>query len=101
MNLTIQLPGKKYFLKCLNENEENIMQDISAYINEHIISATEKMNDGNFIKAEEEIHTTLEIDKNNYELIFMLALCFEQEGKIEDAYYAYKLALFLSKGTDD
>lgn len=63
MNLTIQLPGKKYFLKCLNENEENIMQDISAYINEHIISATEKMNDGNFIKAEEEIHTTLEIDK--------------------------------------
>lgn len=39
------------------------MQDISAYINEHIISATEKMNDGNFIKAEEEIHTTLEIDK--------------------------------------
>lgn len=31
----------------------------------------------------------------------MLALCFEQEGKIEDAYYAYKLTLFLSKGTAD
>ena len=70
-------------------------------INKNILSASDKMDNGDFEAAKEQINETLLIDNNNYELTFMLALCYEQTGNIEKAYYTYKLAMFLAQGTDD
>ncbi len=70
-------------------------------INKNILSASEKMEKCDFSSAVEQINKTLQIDKNNYELIFMLALCYEQMGNIEKSYYTYKLAIYLADGTED
>ena len=70
-------------------------------INKNILSASDKMDNGEFEAAIKQINETLLMDNNNYELTFMLALCYEQTGNIEKAYYTYKLAMYLAQGTDD
>ena len=70
-------------------------------INKNILSASDKMDNGDFEAAIKQINETLLIDNNNYELTFMLALCYEQTGNVEKAYYTYKLAMYLAQGTDD
>lgn len=39
----------------------------------------------------------LKTDINNYELYYIRALCQEQLGLVEDAYFSYKLALYLGR----
>ena len=78
--------------------------DVNMYINQinkNILSASDKMDNGDFETAIKQINETLLMDNNNYELTFMLALGYEQTGNIEKAYYTYKLAMFLAQGTDD
>lgn len=70
-------------------------------INNIITEASAYMDKGQIECAVELINKGLMQDSNNYELIFMKALCLEQEGCISEAYYMYKLAIFLSKDTED
>ena len=70
-------------------------------INNIITEASAYMDNGQIECAVELINKGLMQDSNNYELIFMKALCLEQEGCISEAYYMYKLAIFLSKDTED
>ncbi len=59
------------------------------------------MDKGDFSKAEEVLKDSLCVDINNYELYYMLGLCHEQTGRVEDAYYAYRMAAYLGRGTSD
>lgn len=59
------------------------------------------MDEGDFSGAEEVLNESLSVDINNYELYYMLGLCKEQTGAVEDAYYAYRMAAYLGNGTAD
>lgn len=66
-----------------------------------IVCASLAMDKGDFTQAREAIESGLEADINNYELYYMLGLCYEQTGDVEDAYYAYRMAAFLGRGSQD
>ena len=70
-------------------------------ITELILQASSLMTNSDYTKALSLIHEGLLLDNNNYELIFMNALCEEQLGHTEDAYYLYKLALFTVTDNND
>lgn len=76
-----------------------ITKNTSSHINQLILQASSLMTNSDFDDALSLIHDGLILDNNNYELIFMNALCEEQLGHTEDSYYLYKLALFIV--TDD
>lgn len=59
------------------------------------------MTDGAFDAAAAVLKHSLKYDINNYEVYYSLGLCYEQLGQAENAYYAYRFALYLSRGTAD
>lgn len=66
-----------------------------------IVRASLKMAEGDMEGAEQDLQNSLKYDSNNYELYFSLGLCYEQLGRTEEAYYAYRLAVFLGRQTPD
>ena len=72
----------------------------SDNINSIILQASSFMDNAKYNKALDLINNGINLDKNNYELIFMKALCLVQLGYIEDAYYLYKLAIFISDSSN-
>lgn len=69
-------------------------------INETIIQASSLMNNNKYNEANELIDTGITLDCNNYELLFMKALYLEHIGCIEDAYYIYRLAIFIAANSN-
>ena len=59
------------------------------------------MNRNEISAAKELIQEGLEHDADNYELIYMLAMCAETENNIEIAFYLYKLAIYICKSNED
>ncbi len=59
------------------------------------------MDEGDYVKAQSVIEDSICADCNNYELYYMLGLCCEQLGNVSDAYYVYKLAAYLGRGSAD
>lgn len=55
------------------------------------------MDNEQYDKAIKDISLGISYDPDNYELIFMEALCKEKLGFIEYAYYDYRLAIYLAK----
>lgn len=66
-----------------------------------IACATLKMSEGNFEAALLLLEKSLAADNNNYEIYYMRGLCHEQSAAPEAAYYAYKMAMFLGRGSSD
>lgn len=66
-----------------------------------IIQASYKMAEAEYEEALKIVDEALGFDNNNYELYYLKGLCHEQLGAVEDAYYAYRIAIFLGKGTQD
>ena len=72
----------------------------SNNINSIILRASSFMDNAEYNKALDFINNGIKLDNNNYELIFMKAICLEQSGYIEDAYYLYKLAIFIANNSN-
>lgn len=70
-------------------------------ITEIILSATACMEQGDVDEAAALIAKGLLSAHDNYELYFMRALCREQQGEPEAAYYDYRLAEYLAVGSED
>lgn len=66
-----------------------------------IVRASLKMSQGDVKTAQQDLKNSLKYDNNNYELYFSLGLCYEQMGCTEEAYYAYRMAVFLGRQTPD
>lgn len=70
---------------------------INNNITNIIITASTYMDNEQYDKAIKDISLGISYDPDNYELIFMEALCKEKLGFIEYAYYDYRLAIYLAK----
>ena len=66
-----------------------------------IAAASLAMDKGDFEQAQQMLDQSLKADANNYEIYYMLGLCFEQLEDVENAYYNYRFALFLARGSAD
>lgn len=66
-----------------------------------IFDPSELIVQGQFDKALAVLDECIKNDKNNYEWYYMMALCFENLNQIEDAYFYYRFALFLGRGSAD
>lgn len=75
-----------------NFKNGNNFKDVTSLI----LKASTYMDNNEYNNALDFINTGIKLNKSNYELIFMKALCFEQLGNIEYAYYLYKLAIFMA-----
>ena len=66
-----------------------------------IAVASLAMDEGDFAEAEKVLAISMKADINNYEIYYMIGLCKEQTGQVEAAYYAYRMAGYLGRGTAD
>lgn len=55
------------------------------------------VSDEKYSEALQVAYTSQKTDVNNYELYYIRALCQEQMGMVEDAYFSYKMALYLGR----
>lgn len=69
---------------------DNHIDDVIAYIEA-----------GKYSEAVHFIDKELCVDNNNYELYYLRALCHEQLGEFEKAYYEYRMAIFFGRGSID
>lgn len=69
--------------------------------NNAIFTAASLIDNMQYDKAIKIINSGLSSDSNNYELIFMRAICHEQLNCIEDAYFEYRLAAFIAKSSSE
>lgn len=68
------------------DKEDNIFEQLVQFVTDE--------------KYSEALHfaiACLKTDINNYEFYYIRALCQEQLGMVEDAYFSYKIALFLGR----
>lgn len=66
-----------------------------------IVESSLLMTRMKFTEAKTVIEHSLKIDPNNYELYYAYAMCLEQLGSVEQAYFAYKLAIYFGKDSSD
>jgi tetratricopeptide (TPR) repeat protein len=79
-----------------NNNQNNNQSNNEQVLTDIILKASSYMDNSSFDSALNTIQNGLSISPDNYELIFMSALCYEQINEIEAAYYRYRLAIYLS-----
>lgn len=79
-----------------NNNQNNNQSNNEQVLTDIILKASSYMDNSSFDSALNTIQNGISISPDNYELIFMSALCYEQINEIEAAYYRYRLAIYLS-----
>lgn len=79
-----------------NNNQNNNQSNNEQVLTDIILKASSYMDNSSFDSALNTIQNGLSISPDNYELIFMSALCYEQINEIEAAYYRYRLDISFS-----